>query len=118
LEIFRELGSNPADLRVTGGGSRSDIWNQIIADACHIPLKRGDFEESTAIGAAILAAYGTGQYQDVQAAANSIAIMTKEWDPDSNHERKYDEMYELSRKLYALLDSADLYRELDGIRQE
>ncbi len=117
LEVFRELGSTPQELRVTGGGSRSETWNQIMADACSIPLKRGELEESTAIGAAILAAYGTGQYKDVKTAANKIAVMTKEWTPNPATKGKYESLFQLSRKIIATLLGANIYAELEKIRQ-
>lgn len=118
LAVFQELGSTLDDLRVSGGGARSDLWNQIMADVCTIPIKRGEQEESTAVGAAILAAYGIGQYQDLKSAANAIGVMSKEWTPDLSVQEKYDNLYGLSRKLYDLLAGADIYRELDGIRLE
>ena len=116
LEVFREQGSTPQELRVTGGGSRSDIWNQIMADVCGIPIKRGELEESTAIGAAILAAYGTGQFTDIKTAANKIAIMSKVWEPNAPTRQKYDDLYKLSRKLITTLAEANIYVELEKIR--
>jgi xylulokinase len=117
LEVFREQGSTPQELRVTGGGSRSETWNQIMADVCGIPLKRGELEESTAIGAAILAAYGTGQFKNVKDAANKIAVMSKVWEPNPANRPKYDAIYKLSRKIIADLTNGNIYAELEKIRQ-
>ena len=76
INVFASLGVIPEEMRVTGGESRSDLWNQIMADILGIRCGRGDIEESTAVGAAILATYGAGEFDDIEKAADQMANIT------------------------------------------
>jgi D-xylulose kinase len=112
IDVFASLGVKPTDLRITGGGSRSGVWNQIIADVLGMPCGRGDLEESTAVGAAILASYGAGEYTDIAKAADEMANITNIWNPKPENTAKYAELYRISGKLYQQLQNADLYADL------
>jgi len=112
IEVFQELGSTIAELRVTGGGSRSNIWNQIMADILNIPCGRGELEESTAVGAAILASYGVGDYKDIVDAAENIAIMSKKWTPHPESTEKYQKLYQTAKKLYSTIADTGIWEEL------
>lgn len=56
LTRFRELGLNPAEIRLTGG-SRSAAWRQIVADIFGVPVVTLGTAEGAGLGAAIQAAY-------------------------------------------------------------
>ncbi len=112
IEVFQELGSIITELRVTGGGSRSNIWNQIMADILNIPCGRGELEESTAVGAAILASYGVGDYKDIVDAAENIAIMSKKWTPNPESTEKYQKLYLTTKKLYSTIADTGIWEEL------
>jgi xylulokinase len=53
LSRFRELGIKPAEIRLTGGGSKSAIWRQICADVFGVPTICLKSAEGAALGAAI-----------------------------------------------------------------
>ncbi len=57
LKRFRELGMNPSEIRLTGGGSKSPAWRQIAADAFGVPVVTLSTAEGAGLGAAIQAAY-------------------------------------------------------------
>ncbi|MDB6073006.1 MAG: Xylulose kinase, partial [Verrucomicrobiaceae bacterium] len=57
LKRFRELGMNPQEVRLTGGGSRSATWRQITADAFGAEVVTLGTSEGAALGSAIQAAY-------------------------------------------------------------
>jgi xylulokinase len=56
LKRFRDLGMNPSEIRLTGGGSKSSIWRQIAADAFNAEVVTLSTSEGAALGAAIQAA--------------------------------------------------------------
>jgi xylulokinase len=60
LRRFRELGVQPTEIRLTGGGSKSRIWRQIAADAFGVPVVCLSTAEGAALGAAIQAAHVSG----------------------------------------------------------
>ncbi len=57
LKRFRDLGMNPTEIRLTGGGSKSSVWRQIAADCFNAEVVTLDTCEGAALGAAIQAAY-------------------------------------------------------------
>jgi xylulokinase len=56
LKRFRDLGMNPTEIRLTGGGSKSATWRQIAADAFNAEVVTLSTSEGAALGAAIQAA--------------------------------------------------------------
>lgn len=116
IEIFTELGLTPQDIRITGGGSRSDLWNQIMADVLGIPCGRGDLEESTAVGAAILATYGSGEFSDLSKTADSMANITNIWNPSKDKFDFYSKLYLINKKIYNQINSIELYQDLNKIK--
>lgn len=59
LRRFRELGMNPKEIRLTGGGSQSKAWRQIAADVFNAEVVTLATAEGAALGAAIQAAFAT-----------------------------------------------------------
>ncbi len=57
LKRFRDLGMNPAEIRLTGGGSQSPVWRQLAADCFNAEVVTLSTSEGAALGAAIQAAY-------------------------------------------------------------
>lgn len=94
----------PADLqiRVSGGGAKSPLWRQILADVIGAPLVTTNSTEGAAFGAALLASVTAGFYPDVASAcANTIhtsAAVTPGADSSA-----YASAYELYRDLYPAL---------------
>jgi xylulokinase len=57
LKRFRDLGMNPTEIRLTGGGSKSATWRQIAADCFNAEVVTLSTSEGAALGGAIQAAY-------------------------------------------------------------
>ena len=58
-----------AELRVTGGGEKSALWNRIKADVLQLPIVRIARPEGAPLGAALLAGYGVGVLKDLDVSA-------------------------------------------------
>jgi xylulokinase len=57
LRRFKDLGIEPEEIRLTGGGSKSAVWRQITADVLGFPTIALKVTEAAALGAAIQAAW-------------------------------------------------------------
>jgi sugar (pentulose or hexulose) kinase len=88
-----------------GGGARSALWCQIIADVTGRPVFRANTSEATALGAGILAAAGVGLYPNVLAAAQAMAsINMHPFQPDSERGAFYERLYQdVYRNLFPAL---------------
>jgi xylulokinase len=80
------------ELVAMGGGSRSALWCQLIADVMNKRVVRAGESEATALGAGMLAAAGAGLHADVPAAARSMSSTAETFQPGSAADR-YDELY-------------------------
>ncbi|MBD3308707.1 xylulose kinase [candidate division KSB3 bacterium] len=71
MHILRELYPHftPMEIRITGGGERSRVWNQIKADALGIPVVQIQRKEGAPLGSALLAGFGVGLFDDLTTAA-------------------------------------------------
>ena len=83
---FAADGAHWTSLKVDGGMSANDWMAQDIADILDLPVIRPDFVETTALGAAMLAAVGCGIYADLQAASKEMIGATKQFAPDMPEE--------------------------------
>ncbi len=103
LEIFREMGVEPTQIRLSGGGARSAVWRQIQADIYGRECVLINIDEGPAFGVALLAGVGTGLYPSVQSAcAQTISVVTRVA-PDAAAGAVYARYYPIFRKLYANL---------------
>ncbi|MFW9895179.1 MAG: FGGY-family carbohydrate kinase [Candidatus Thorarchaeota archaeon] len=115
IEVFKEIGLEPKELKLTGGGSRSDLWNQIYADVLGLTCVRNVIEEATSLGAAILAASGAGIYPDIAKAAENLCKIDKQWVPDVNNSKFYNKLYDFSYQLYNCLENNNFYKKLQKL---
>ena len=92
LETLERASTKATELRVSGGGARIALWNQIKADVTGTPVVcvPGD---STAAGTAMLAGLGAGVYRDVDEAVAKTYRPGPAAEPDPRHRGLYDEMY-------------------------
>ena len=115
IEVFKELGIEPKELMLTGGGSRSDFWNQIYADVLGITCVRNVIEESTSLGAAILAASGAGIFPDIAKAAENLCKIDKKWISNDDRHASYEKIYHFSYEMYEYIKSKNLYQKFNDI---
>ena len=109
LELLREAGLVAREVRVTGGGARSPLWRQILADVFDEPVVTVNLTEGAAFGAALLAGVGAGVYADVRAAGAATVRTTGVTEPSAARSA-YGELYPRYRALYPCL--ADEFRAL------
>ncbi len=106
LEIMRNLGMAPGQIRVTGGGGKSPLWRQMQADIYATPVATLAAEEGPAYGAALLAGVGAGLFRDVTDAVDRCVTLTASIAPNDRAVAQYDRVYAIYRDMYtALRDS-------------
>jgi xylulokinase len=75
LARFAEMGIHPTELRVTGGGSKSPVWRQILADVMGVPAVGLSTTEGAALGGALQAAWQDGRYGTLEElVARNVAL--------------------------------------------
>lgn len=90
------------EVRVSGGGAKSMLWRQILADVLGATLTSASTTEGAAYGAALLASVGAGIFPDV-ATACAGTITTGESTTPSRDSWVYPKYYAVYQSLYPLL---------------
>jgi xylulokinase len=103
ISALSRMGIDVSRFVATGGGARSDRWLQIKADILGVPFTRPRTTECTAMGAAILAGLGTGEFASVTEALDQFVAYDRTFEPDPERHREYQELYGKYRALYPLL---------------
>jgi len=104
--LIRELGVPIGEVRATGGGARSGLWRQILADTLELPVRRVVAEEGPAYGAALLGGVAAGVWRDLTEAAKLVRLRPAQHEPDPAGVRVYAEYTALYRTLYPALRGA------------
>jgi xylulokinase len=99
LELMKDLGIPIERIRVSGGGARSALWRQILADVCGTPIASLAESEGAALGAALLAGVGAGLFAGVREASAVTVRETAEIVPGPDTGR-YQRLYGVYRDLY------------------
>ena len=101
--IIQGQGLPIEQVRVTGGGAKSPLWRQIIADVLGVELVTTNATEGPAFGAALLAGVASGLYPSVQQACEATVRVIERTGPRPEVERVYAQAYETYKALYPAL---------------
>ncbi|MFC2042768.1 xylulokinase [Chloroflexota bacterium] len=103
--LIQKAGLGSIDqVRISGGGAKSVIWRQIIADVLGVELVTVNTTEGAAYGAALLAGVGAGSFNTVQEACEASIQITGRTSPSDNTQL-YQQFYPIYRALYPALAS-------------
>jgi len=102
--LMRDAGlGSVEEVRVSGGGAKSSLWRQILADTLGADLVTVNTTEGAAYGAALLAGVGAGVWSSVDTAC-ALTISTRDHvTPNRESRETYASLYEQYRSLYPTL---------------
>lgn len=104
FELMKSAGlTDIKQVRVSGGGAKSPLWRQILADVLNVELVTVNTTEGAAYGAALLAGVGAGAWPDVDTACQASVHITGSNPPQAEVASKYEQSYNLYRQLYPAL---------------
>ncbi len=105
LDSVRESGTMDeiSETVAIGGGAKSFVWRQIIADVFNVPVCLPDREETATIGLAVLLSVGLGIYKDIYESSKKVGLRVIERiEPRETYHRQYEKMF----SLYVELENA------------
>ena len=114
--VEKRSGQPITRLLVSGGGSQSDQVMQITADIFGMPVQRPHTYETSALGAAMAAAVGSGIYPDFASAAAKMTHGGDRFEPIAANHKIYSQLYtQVYRKMYqSLKPSYEAIRKITG----
>lgn len=95
-------GTPLQDIRMMGGGARSKLWVQILADVLGRPITVCSAEEVSALGAGVLAMAGVqgATTTDLAEIAEQIFSAERQQQPEPSNSETYDELFDVHRDIY------------------
>ncbi|MBE6546167.1 MAG: xylulokinase [Ruminococcaceae bacterium] len=110
LEIIKQFGIDIKSSCLCGGGAKSKLWRQILANVLDIELNLPTTEQGPGYGSAILTMVGAGRFESVRQATDKFFAIKETVKPDRELARLYADRYEKYRKIYPAVK--ELYQEI------
>lgn len=114
LEVMRSVGlPDPTEVRITGGGSRSELWRRIVADVFGVAVVTTSSAEGAAQGAACLAAVGAGWFPTVEEACDAWVEVGEPLAPTTDRAPlesaygRYRDLYPALRPTFEAIEPSD-----------
>ena len=99
-ETLSASGIRFRKLNATGGGAKSRLWLQIKADVLNLPVTALNIADAGTVGSAMLTGIATGQFRDLQDAADHMVREAETYYPREAVHEQYTQIYERYKKLY------------------
>lgn len=109
-EILQEMGVSVNEMMACGGGGKSALWRQMLADMYGCEVKTLSSQEGPALGVAILAGVGSGMFKSVPQACHDFINVATYCQPKEPERAYYEKGHKLYQKLYRQLK--DCYADL------
>lgn len=103
LEVARSLGIKIDRTKICGGGAKSFLWKKMVANILNLKVEVIESEQGPALGGAILATVGCGEYKDVESAVHQFVTVVETIEPEQELVEKYEERYQKFKQIYPAL---------------
>jgi xylulokinase len=108
VELMKEVGTRVSTVYLSGGGARSRLWSQMVADIINRPIRKLAVDQGPGFGAALLAAVGVGVFKNTaEAAAATLRLKPRhaggEILPNKRNAKVYHELYQRYCSIYPAL---------------
>lgn len=103
LRLIKDQDVKVKEIRAIGGGAKSRVWQQILADIMGQNIKLLNVEEGPAYGAAIIAGVGVGIFESFQNVSENIIKVEDEITPIKENVKTYEKYYQIYKELYSSL---------------
>lgn len=117
MESIIRGGGKFSKVRIMGGATKSQVWNQIQADVYNLPCETLEVSDAAVLGAAICAGKGVGVFSSIEEAANAMVKLKKRYEPNPENAAAYRKLYEIYCETYEALNSHGIFRALEEIQQ-
>jgi len=104
LELIVHAGVKAGELRATGGGAASQLWRQIKADVCQLPVITLQNNDTAVLGDAILAGVAIGMFKTPDEAVEAMVSTAEKLTPIPENIAVYEKPYQNYCQLNDTLD--------------
>lgn len=118
ITSMMESGIKIENIRIMGGATKSDVWNQIQADMYNKPVETLKVSDAAVLGAAIMGGVGVGSFKDIREGVGQMVKIDKKYEPIEENVKIYDELYKIYCDAYEALDGRDVFKRLTTLQEK
>jgi len=118
-DIVESILTNGIDLksvRIIGGPTRSDLWNQIQADIYGMPTDTLKVTDASVLGAGLAGPVGVGEFKDIREAVGALVKTDKHYEPIPENVKVYGEMFDIYTKVYEAIEASGADRQISAMQ--
>lgn len=116
LNLYRKHNRSFEKVIVTGGGSKSSLWVQILSDVLNLPVLTLKSSQGPSLGAGMIAMVGLGWYSSLKKAVENTVRIDEEYLPRVTDVQIYERLYKVYQQIYP--NTKDLTKKLQKIQEE
>jgi xylulokinase len=106
IQGIRNAGVGFHTVRILGGPTRSELWNQIQSDVYGLPVQTLKVPDAAVLGAAILGGVGAGVFPSIEEGAQRMVHVDKGYAPNPRDSAVYAGLYKTYCRLYEALEGS------------
>lgn len=101
VDLFRSVGKTVDKVVSIGGGAQNPVWLQMQADIFNATVVALENEQGPGLGAAMLAAYGCGWFDSLEACADKFVKHAASYEPQPEAVETYKGLFRIYQQVYA-----------------
>lgn len=100
VHMLRSAGKSVDKIVSIGGGAQNPVWLQMQADIFDATVVSLENEQGPGLGAAMLAAYGCGWFESLEACAKQFVKYADEYKPQPEAVQIYKRLFQIYQQIY------------------
>jgi xylulokinase len=109
IQAMRRAGVEVQSVRILGGPTRSELWNQIQADIYATSVQTLKVPDATVLGAAILGGAGAGIFKSIEEGADRMVRVGRTYEPQKQNLTVYAGLYATYCRMYEALEKSGTF---------
>lgn len=112
MTSIKSMGIELTEVRILGGATKSDVWNQIQADMYDMPVETLKITDSAVLGAAMAAGVGVGIFNGFKHASDILVKPDKRYLPIKENVEVYNSLFRIYCKAFDALKNEYIFNDL------
>jgi len=109
---MKQAGIEINEVRILGGPTKSELWNQIQADVYNCPVVTLENTDAAVVGAAMIAGVGANVFDSFVEAAEKMVHLDKTYHPRPEAVAVYEKLFKVYDKAYISLESGGVFDDM------
>ena len=105
-------------IRIMGGATNSDLWNQVQSDIYNLEVSTLMVKDAAVLGASIMGGAGVGIFKDIREGAAHMVRTDRKYAPNFKAAKIYDEIYNIYCNIYDSLTEKKVFSDIARLQSE